>query len=158
MMQRQKFDRLFAPATLGALGAWLCLISLSWPVMAQDQDERGRLIATPAESELIERGYLFYPHRALPIKDKTTVNATVPAPVVNDGLTAAASNAVAAASLPAPAEPTAKTSKPSSKPAPAASAPAVEQHADASHAVAEPSDSHHADAAPATSEIGRAHV
>ena len=77
MTPTQKPDCLFARTAWRALGAWVCLIAPPVLALAQDIDDRGRLIATPAESELIERGYLFYPHRALPVKEKTPANEPV---------------------------------------------------------------------------------
>lgn len=66
----------FKPLTRRSLG--LCLTALSlcggaWlPAQAavNEVDEEGRLIAAPDETDLVERGYLFYPQRVLPKKNK----------------------------------------------------------------------------------------
>ncbi len=50
-----------------------------------ETDEQGRLIAAPAETDLVERGYLFYPLRVLPKKQTELVAmpqpTTAPAPL-----------------------------------------------------------------------------
>ncbi len=43
-----------------------CSALLSAQAASNDVDEEGRLIAAPDETDLVERGYLFYPQRVLP--------------------------------------------------------------------------------------------
>ena len=52
------------------------------PAFAADNetDDQGRLIAAPAETDLVERGYLFYPLRVLP--KKQTDIPSLPQPTV----------------------------------------------------------------------------
>ncbi len=56
-------------------GAWLTA-----QAAVNDVDEEGRLIAAPDETDLVERGYLFYPQRVLPKnpKDARRQSAVVP--------------------------------------------------------------------------------
>ena len=69
----------FKPLTRRSLGLCLSALSLcggAWlPAQAavNEVDEEGRLIAAPDETDLVERGYLFYPQRVLPKTPKTNV-------------------------------------------------------------------------------------
>ena len=54
---------------LGALGLCACAL-LNAQAANNDIDEEGRLIAAPDETDLVERGYLFYPQRVLPKNPK----------------------------------------------------------------------------------------
>ena len=47
-----------------------CSALLSAHAASNDVDEEGRLIAAPDETDLVERGYLFYPQRVLPKNPK----------------------------------------------------------------------------------------
>jgi len=47
-----------------------CLLAMTAHAAPNDVDEEGRLIAAPDETDLVERGYLFYPQRVLPKKSK----------------------------------------------------------------------------------------
>jgi len=47
-----------------------CSALLSAQAASNDVDEEGRLIAAPDETDLVERGYLFYPPRVLPKNPK----------------------------------------------------------------------------------------
>lgn len=48
--------------------------------LANDVDDQGRLIAGPLETDLVERGYLFYPLRVLPLQTAPlSPNASLPA-------------------------------------------------------------------------------
>ena len=59
------------------LAVWAALASNI--ALANDVDDQGRVIAGPLETNLVERGYLFYPLRVLP---KTQDTNSVPANVV----------------------------------------------------------------------------
>ena len=50
--------------------ALCCSVMLSAQAASNDVDEEGRLIAAPDETDLVERGYLFYPQRVLPKNPK----------------------------------------------------------------------------------------
>jgi len=66
----------FKPLTRRSLGLCLSALGLcggAWlPAQAavNEVDEEGRLIAAPDETDLVERGYLFYPQRVLPKNPK----------------------------------------------------------------------------------------
>ena len=46
---------------------WVLWAALAPPIVqANEVDDQGRLIAAPMETDLVERGYLFYPLRVLP--------------------------------------------------------------------------------------------
>jgi hypothetical protein len=48
--------------------------------LANDVDDQGRLIAGPLETDLVERGYLFYPLRVLPLQTApVSPNVSLPA-------------------------------------------------------------------------------
>ena len=50
------------------------LTACAWAVAhANEVDEQGRVIAGPLETDLVERGYLFYPLRVLPKPVAATV-------------------------------------------------------------------------------------
>jgi len=59
------------------LALWAALASNI--ALANEVDDQGRVIAGPLETNLVERGYLFYPLRVLP---KTQDTNSVPANVV----------------------------------------------------------------------------
>lgn len=53
--------------------------SVSNITLANDVDDQGRLIAGPLETDLVERGYLFYPLRVLPLQTApVSPNASLP--------------------------------------------------------------------------------
>ena len=70
------FGRLIA--YISAVGLCACAL-LTAQAAVNDVDEEGRLIAAPDETDLVERGYLFYPQRVLPKnpKDKRRQAAAV---------------------------------------------------------------------------------
>ena len=76
-------DVLSSPFYFRLRGGCFALLALSgllaMPLHAanNDVDEEGRLIAAPDETDLVERGYLFYPQRVLPKPPKDKV-ATAP--------------------------------------------------------------------------------
>ena len=55
-----------------------CSALLSAQAASNDVDEEGRLIAAPDETDLVERGYLFYPQRVLPKNPKDKRRPTAP--------------------------------------------------------------------------------
>ncbi len=55
-----------------------CSALLSAHAASNDVDEEGRLIAAPDETDLVERGYLFYPQRVLPKNPKDKRRPTAP--------------------------------------------------------------------------------
>ena len=55
-----------------------CSALLSAQAASNDVDEEGRLIAAPDETDLVERGYLFYPQRVLPKNPKDKRRQSAP--------------------------------------------------------------------------------
>ena len=59
---------------------WALWAALAPPIVqANEVDDQGRLIAAPMETDLVERGYLFYPLRVLPKPQPTAANLVLSA-------------------------------------------------------------------------------
>jgi hypothetical protein len=90
--------------------------SVSNITLANDMDDQGRLIAGPLETDLVERGYLFYPLRVLPLQTApVSPNVSLPAvPLPQD---------VSPAPVPVPVPVPAPVAMSTTTPAPAIMAP-----------------------------------
>ena len=112
-MKTQRFD-LRLPVQLLA---WL-MVFVGQPVFANELDDQGRLIAGPLESDLVERGYLFYPLRVLPRNQNDSNGAArVVRTADNSAEAVPVQTAPVSQSAPVPAAPLPKTAEPAVAPA-----------------------------------------
>lgn len=101
---------------------WALWAALAPPIVqANEVDDQGRLIAAPMETDLVERGYLFYPLRVLPKPQPTAANLVLSADDSTDS--AGVQSAPVSQNAPMPAAPLPQTAVPVTPPAPVAAAP-----------------------------------
>ena len=100
------------------LAVWAALASNI--ALANDVDDQGRVIAGPLETNLVERGYLFYPLRVLPkTQDTNSVSANVVRTADNSVEDPSLKTAPVSPKVSLPAVPLPQAAAPAPAPAPA---------------------------------------